>query len=278
MPRQLGHKILYLWMVTAAVVMLRTLVVSLYNSDSIHDIPLRFRPSAISHADTIASLGATQVREHKPPSGATDSSSNPPNKPPASASTTSTGSHNIPTARWTDDKGKEWMPCVRWVTTDNCDPQGARKPEHDRACDYVIEGGGILFVYFCIIFSSSSGLSNPSLTRSILSIYMSFSSLQTGWSGYCECEGGEQRGLSNCNHNTFTCEEVCTGHPPFVEQPKPKDPALALVKCEGWKQTGQCEPNGPRESQYDTSCDHTVDSGEFFVRFFILFWVRTDHC
>ena len=30
---------------------------------------------------------------------------------------------------------------------------------------------------------------------------------------------------------------------------------LAQTECIAWRQTGRCDPNGPREPQFDKSCD-----------------------
>eukprot|EP01050_Picozoa_sp_SAG11_P039859 SAG11_NODE_16999_length_531_cov_1.171296_1_plen_52_part_10 len=32
-----------------------------------------------------------------------------------------------------------------------------------------------------------------------------------GASGYCECTNSERDALSNCDHEPFTCDEVCRG-------------------------------------------------------------------
>jgi len=63
------------------------------------------------------------------------------------------------------------LKCTSWRQTSNCDPNGAREPKHDKSCDTII-------------------------TRD---------------SGFCECEGGVDRQLSDCSGKSFTCAEVCAG-------------------------------------------------------------------
>jgi len=33
--------------------------------------------------------------------------------------------------------------------------------------------------------------------------------VRNGWSGYCECRGGVRAGDSNCQHDEFTCQDMC---------------------------------------------------------------------
>ena len=64
------------------------------------------------------------------------------------------------------------MRCISWRQTGNCDPQAEREPAHDLSCDSVVHKGS---------------------------------------SGYCECEGGRKEHLSTCEHDSFTCQNICTG-------------------------------------------------------------------
>merc|ERR1712137_1076692 len=34
-------------------------------------------------------------------------------------------------------------------------------------------------------------------------------------SGFCECDGGERRGLSACGHRELRCKDICAGNYPF---------------------------------------------------------------
>ena len=54
-------------------------------------------------------------------------------------------------------------------------------------------------------------------------------------SGFCECSGGRRAGMVGCGHEEFTCAEVCA----------------APVTCSMWRQTGGCNPDGPREPAGD---------------------------
>jgi hypothetical protein len=63
--------------------------------------------------------------------------------------------------------------CVSWRQTGNCDPNGPRESEKDLPCDAVIH---------------------------------------TGASGYCECENGRRVGDSDCEHQSFICENECMGN------------------------------------------------------------------
>jgi len=60
--------------------------------------------------------------------------------------------------------------CVKWRQTGECSASGKRQPQDDRDCHITI---------------------------------------QSGWSGYCECEGGVRAGESVCKHEEFTCAEKC---------------------------------------------------------------------
>jgi thiol-disulfide isomerase/thioredoxin len=60
--------------------------------------------------------------------------------------------------------------CVSWRQTGNCDAHGPREPQMDLACSFPI----------------------PSTS-----------------SGFCECEDGIEVGHVGCDHESFTCEEMC---------------------------------------------------------------------
>ena len=70
--------------------------------------------------------------------------------------------------------------------------------------------------------------------------------------GHCVCGGGVQKGVSCADvhamlagwgHSpplSFTCDDVCR------------------ARCAGWRQTGRCDPAGPREAARDASCAAVV--------------------
>ena len=60
--------------------------------------------------------------------------------------------------------------CVSWRQTSECSPMGKRQPHQDQACK---------------------------------------AKIQSGWSGYCECDSGVRAGESNCEHEIFTCADKC---------------------------------------------------------------------
>jgi len=66
-------------------------------------------------------------------------------------------------------------------------------------------------------------------------------------SGYCECGGGVRVRSVGCGHETFKCDKECAMQERY--------------KCVGWRQTGDCSANGPRESEKDRDCDLEVDPG-----------------
>lgn len=66
------------------------------------------------------------------------------------------------------------LKCTSWRQTGNCDPNGPREPQNDKSCDTLIGGDH-----------------SPS--------------------GYCECEGGVKRQLTDCSPVSFTCTDVCAG-------------------------------------------------------------------
>jgi alpha-mannosidase len=84
------------------------------------------------------------------------------------------GWYNSSTGGCTVDKADGTIPalkCTSWRQTGNCDPNGPREPQNDKSCDTEITKG----------------------------------------SGYCECEGGVKRQLSDCSGKSFTCAAVCVG-------------------------------------------------------------------
>ena len=74
----------------------------------------------------------------------------------------------------------------------------------------------------------------------------------SGASGFCECAGmvdGTTRRvrLSSCDHMPFTCQAEC---------------ARAIhYDCDGWRQTGNCTADGPREEDRDKTCEESVPGG-----------------
>lgn len=77
--------------------------------------------------------------------------------------------------------------CRGWRQTGGCTSTGPREPDHDKGCQDLI---------------------------------------WTIWSGYCECDWGDHRGVGNsCTHQHFTCEEACNGgsewQPPAPPPPPP---------------------------------------------------------
>ena len=69
--------------------------------------------------------------------------------------------------------------CVRWRQTGGCSPDGPREPGGDRGCKSIVPPGA---------------------------------------SGFCECENGRRAGASTCDHDKFTCFDVCVyGEMDFME-------------------------------------------------------------
>jgi len=60
--------------------------------------------------------------------------------------------------------------CVSWRQTSDCSASGKRQPQKDVGCNVRV---------------------------------------RNGWSGYCECRGGVRAGDSNCQHDEFTCQDMC---------------------------------------------------------------------
>ena len=75
--------------------------------------------------------------------------------------------------------------------------------------------------------------------------------MPSGASGFCECLGsaGTQRRvrLSNCDHGSFTCKDECA--------------RASHYDCDGWRQTGNCTADGPREEAFDKACSEPVAGG-----------------
>lgn len=77
-------------------------------------------------------------------------------------------------------------------------------------------------------------------------------SVPAGASGYCECSGLTDGALhrvrlSTCDHSAFTCEAECR--------------RASHYACDGWRQTGNCTADGPREMERDLPCDASVPAG-----------------
>ena len=62
--------------------------------------------------------------------------------------------------------------CISWRQTGNCSPEGPRESEKDVPCNIAVH---------------------------------------SGQSGFCECENNRRVRLSTCEHETFICENECTG-------------------------------------------------------------------
>lgn len=136
--------------------------------------------------------------------------------------------------------------CVGWRQTGGCSAKGDREPSNDKACDVDIESGwsgfcecvgGVVGVgcnhpqnncanvcrqalwseapppppvrpgSACVSWRQTGGCSatgprEPSNDKSC------DARIESGWSGYCECEGGGRVGL-DCNHSRGTCAQAC---------------------------------------------------------------------
>ena len=101
--------------------------------------------------------------------------------------------------------------CVGWRQTGGCTPEGPRESDADRRCGDEVPAGA---------------------------------------SGYCECAGGARAAPSDCQHEAFTCADMCAAAA-----------AGAAGAGAGWKQTGGCVPSGPREDGADLACDAAVPAG-----------------
>eukprot|EP00760_Papus_ankaliazontas_P022199 PhM_4_TR18816/c0_g1_i1/m.35838 len=125
------------------------------------------------------------------------------------------------------------LECIQWHQTGGCDPNGPLEASEDRPCNAWVPSGS---------------------------------------SGFCECAWGVRRGVVSCTHEPFTCEYACRGGDISATQKKVEDlrkafenavvqPPLSSQPCVGWRQTGRCDPHGPRESQYDKRCDDLIPDG-----------------
>ena len=139
---------------------------------------------------------------------------------PEIQSTTTTAAAATATTTTTTTTTPPPKQCISWRQTGNCDPQGERESTQDLSCDAVVPQGA---------------------------------------SGYCECKGGRKEQLSTCEHDSFTCENICSAATPPPTPPTP--PTLAPTQCISWRQTGNCDPQGERESTQDLSCDAVVPQG-----------------
>lgn len=93
---------------------------------------------------------------------------------------------------------------------------------------------------------------NPNGQRDVESDRPCSDTVPYGASGFCECRGttdGEARRLrlSSCDHAPFSCASECE--------------RSAHYSCDGWRQTGNCSADGPREPSRDVPCDAIVPSG-----------------
>ena len=74
----------------------------------------------------------------------------------------------------------------------------------------------------------------------------------SGASGYCVCTGATDGAikrvrLSTCDHPEFTCAAECA--------------RASHYDCDGWRQTGNCTADGPREDSRDLACNVVVPAG-----------------
>jgi len=98
----------------------------------------------------------------------------------------------------------------------------------------------------CIAFRQTSacdpkGAREPWLDRSCRE------EVPGGVSGYCECTEGTRKHELGCEEarDSFNCLDVC----------------VPVEGCQGWKQTGGCDPDGMREESKDLSCRKAVQQG-----------------
>ena len=78
--------------------------------------------------------------------------------------------------------------CVKWRQTSGCSATGKRQTAQDQECTQRI---------------------------------------QSGWSGYCECEGGIRAGESTCEHPAFTCADKCAEQWTWLRQQREKKESAA---------------------------------------------------
>jgi len=108
---------------------------------------------------------------------------------PEIQSTTTTAAAATATTTTTTTTTPPPKQCISWRQTGNCDPQGERESTQDLSCDAVVPQGA---------------------------------------SGYCECKGGRKEQLSTCEHDSFTCENICSAAtPPTTAPPTTAPPATA---------------------------------------------------
>ena len=115
--------------------------------------------------------------------------------------------------------------CRGWRQTGGCDPLGPRESAADLDCSTQVPRGS---------------------------------------SGFCECDGGRKVSLVTCDHEALVCsiecdrEEACSDGQCGDEG---SSPGVGGGKCIGWRQTGGCDPLGPREPSSDLSCSDVVSRG-----------------
>ena len=139
--------------------------------------------------------------------------------------------------------------CVSWRNTGGCNPDGPREPHSDLPCAVQVPSGA---------------------------------------SGFCECSGGLTAKPSTCEDRApITCATECavllannarsatrsaTVSPTGAVDPaagtKPPTPSPSMppsmpsaLKCEGWRQTHGCDPNGRRDRRGDKACEAEVEPG-----------------
>jgi hypothetical protein len=145
--------------------------------------------------------------------------------------------------------------CISWRATAGCEEGAANKPDADAGCKQAIA---------------------------------------VGVAGYCECAAGRQSDWVSCKHAPFTCEDVCKEK--FGKKARARKQAAAEAaekaaaseassnkaadlaanpgQCAAgeagcgkqgmcrWRQTGGCDPAGPRESHGDVGCDQIIPNGQ----------------
>lgn len=72
--------------------------------------------------------------------------------------------------------------------------------------------------------------------------------IQAGSSGYCQCgvSGKLKAREVTCDHRPFKCSTECLQFPRYT--------------CVGWRQTGDCSSDGPRQEDRDKGCDDSIDA------------------
>ena len=69
--------------------------------------------------------------------------------------------------------------------------------------------------------------------------------IEPGTSGYCKCSDGREVRKENCDHPRFTCDDACV---------EPQE----YYQCKGWRETAECNAEGPRIQAEDKPCDAMV--------------------